>query len=283
MTSAHRSLVSLLASRKNCPIPKETHVLHPADWSFETDKYRVISLQNRPDLHPVLKKYMVSTFYREAPIPVALNLTKENCQSTHDYVMNEIDLGLKSGCSTIYIKPPANDILSIRLNLIWQRDDKYKVIGADAKLWHNAAAEVIDNDPEIVDRHLIWRNYQFQHIYDMGQNLLKKAPKKKYALYLNTGYITPELRRSGSTLVRTVNRLDDYHRHWNLTDCVIYFASTISKANVHIQNQHKNYTELDYVSYAEEELVIDGKKCFEPFTKLGGITYYVDYLKDFEF
>ena len=109
----------------------------------------------------------------------------------------------------------------------------------------------------------------------MGQHLLQAYPNKKYVIYLNTGYISPGMRRKGFSGARTVNRLDDYQRHWDTTDCIVFFATTFSKANLHVQSQYKNYELLDYVSYAEEELVINGKRCFEPFDKLGGITFYV--------
>ena len=124
-------------------------------------------------------------------------------------------------------------------------------------------------------KHLVWRNYQFQHIYDAGQKLLQQAPEKKYALYLSTGYIYPEYRRL------QVSSLYDYHVHFDLTDCVIYYATTFSSMNKRIQKLFPAYQPFDHVSYSEQQLVIDGRRCFQAFEHLGGITFYVDFLKDF--
>lgn len=283
MAAASRSLISILAGRKTYKIRKEKHILHAKDWSFRTDQYHIISIHERPDLHENITQYMLSTFYREAPIPLALKLTNDHGKRTHDYLINEIECSLNSGCSLIYVRPETNDILGITLNLVWNRNVEYNVIGASTKTWHNAAAEVVHNDPEIIDKHLAWRNYQYQHIYDLGQNLLQRNPKKKYVLYLNTGYINPEMRLKGSSGIRTINQLDEYQRHWDLTDCIVYFATTFSKGSLHIQNHYKNYEAFDYAGYDEEELILDGKKCFEPLRKLGGITFYVDFLTNFEY
>ena len=212
MATASRSLVSLLASRKAHRIRNEKHILHPRDWSVMTDKYHIISIHDRPDLHENVIQYMLSTFYREAPIPLALKLNKDHGKSTYDYLTHEIESSLNSGCSLMYVRPETNDILGITLNLVWKHNAEYNVIGASTKSWHNAAAEVIHNDPGIIDKHLVWRNYQYQHIYDVGQNLLKRNPKKKYVLYLNTGYINPEMRLKSSSGIRTINQLDECQR-----------------------------------------------------------------------
>ena len=62
----------------------------------------------------------------------------------------------------------------------------------------------------------------------MGQKLLQQAPEKRYALYLSTGYIYPEFRRSSGSLEDRMLRLNFYHMHWDLSECIIYFATTFS-------------------------------------------------------
>ena len=49
----------------------------------------------------------------------------------------------------------------------------------------------------------------------------------------------------------------------------------------HIRKYYPNYVPFDYVSYAEEKLVVEGRRCFKEVEKLGGIRYYVDFLKKF--
>ena len=278
-----RSLLSLLAARKNFTIPMETHILHDKDWSFETDKYSIFNTLTHPELHGQIKETMISTFYREAPVPLALNLGNSNCFETRKTVEKEIVSALNSGVSIAYKTPKDREIVSIALNLIWKRNNEYEIIGAKAEEWHNAAAEIISKNLEVNEKHLIWRNYQFQHIYDVGQKLLQQAPEKKYALYLSTGYINPQFRRSGASSTSEISRLDDYHAHWDLSDCIIYFITSFYKMNKHIAKHYPIYKPFDHVRYTEEELILEGEKCFRPFENLGGLTYYVDFLKDFTY
>ena len=115
----------------------------------------------------------------------------------------------------------------------------------------------------------------------MGQTLLSQAPGKKYALYLSTGYISPKFRRASTSNSEQISRLDDYHTHWDLSDCIIYFAATFSKMDDHIKNNYSNYKPFDSVKYSDQILELESKKCFEAFESLGGITYYVDFLEHF--
>ena len=76
-------------------------------------------------------------------------------------------------------------------------------------------------------------------------------------------------------------RLNFYHMHWDLSECIIYFATTFSQMDAHIQKHYTNYKPFDHVDYAEEDLILGEKRCFEECEKLGGLTYYVDFLTDF--
>ena len=62
------------------------------------------------------------------------------------------------------------------------QNPKYEIIGAPAKNWHNTAADIAKTVDEQY-RHIIWRDLQFQHIYDLGQKFLIQSRKKKI-LYL---------------------------------------------------------------------------------------------------
>ena len=279
-----KSLLSLLASRRNFKIPLESHMLHDKNWSFRTDTCFIRNTKNHPELHNRITQIMSSTFYREAPVPLALNLADVNCTRTRNFLNNEISAALNSGASLFYTKPNGTDFISIALNLIWERNKEYEVVGANIKEWHNAAAKVIATSPELRDKHLLWRNYQFQHIYDVGQKLLEKAPEKKYALYLSTGYIHPDFRSSGTSTTSDISKLDDYHNHWkNISDCIIYYTTTFSAMNKRIEKFYPHYKPFDYISYTDQELVLDGRRCFQEYEHLGGITYHVDFLKDFDY
>ena len=278
MPTSQKSLISMLKCRKNFKIPTETHTLHEKSWSFATDKYCLQNTLNNPQYNDQIVDIMSSTFYCEAPVPTVLQLGRTDCNKTKSIVKKEINNAIISGGSLVYTAPRDEKIISIALNMVWTRNDDYEVIGSNAKNWHNAAANIVG---DAINPYALWRDYQFQHIYDVGQSLLKQAPEKKYALYLSTGYINPLFRRSGASSASEVSRLDDYHTHWNLSECLIYFATTFSKMEPHIKKYYPNYVPFDYVSYAEEKLTVEGRRCFREVEKLGGIRYYVDFLRTF--
>ena len=280
---SRNSVVSCFATRKEFIIPYETHILHEKNWSHRSDQCVIDNTLNRPELHDQIRKLMISSFYREAPVPLALKLARNDCSRTRNFLTKEINVALNSGVSTVYTHPKTNSIISVALNLVWEQNEQYKVIGGAAKEWHNSASEIVSKDLQNnAQKHLEWRRYQFQHIYDLGQSLLRQVPEKKYALYLSTGYINPKFRRSSSSSKsQLLSRLDDYHAHWNLSDCIIYFATTFSKMDDHIGTNYPNYKPFDHIKYTDQDLVLGSKRCFQPFEHLGGMTYYVDFLTDF--
>ena len=276
------SLISHLATIKEFVIPYETHVLHRKGWHYKSSQFSSYNTLDRPELHDEIRKTMISSFYREAPVPLALKLARSDCGVTKDFLNKEINTALNSGVSKIYTDSTTDEIISIALNLIWKRNEEYKVIGETAKIWHDSASEIVSKtSANTIQKALDWRKYQFQHIYDMGQSLLSQAPGKKYALYLSTGYISPKFRRASTSNSEQISRLDDYHIHWNLSDCIIYFATTFSKMDDHIKDNYSNYKPFDSVKYSDQNLELESKKCFEAFESLGGITYYVDFLNDY--
>ena len=286
MGVSRKCLVALLASKKNYIIPKEKHVLHDPNWSFKTDKYCISNVLNHPELYGEIKDTIL-TPYREGAIPMALNLARKGCSKTANFVQNEIESALESGGSMIFTNPQDSKIIAISLSFIWQRNNMYEVIGADLKSWHNAAAEVIARNPKRDDNHLIWRNYQTQHAYDIGQKLMLQMPEKKYALYFSLVYVDPKYRQSGSSLypnlITELWNIRNYGVQWNLADSIAYGMTTFTKMSEKKPHygHYGHFKPFDFLSYEEEELVLDGGRCFEKFKKLGGMTFYVDYLEDF--
>merc|ERR1712039_62701 len=58
--------------------------------------------------------------------------------------------------------------------------------------WHNAAAEIaMELSPERPQ--VIWRDYQYQHLYNATQALLRKRDAN-CAFYYGLGYVAPQLR-----------------------------------------------------------------------------------------
>ena len=186
-----RSLVSLLSSRLEWGIPQENHVgeLHSCSWSSKIKKdkrYQISGIEHHPEKRDEIKRFIRSTFYKAAPIPKALGLSRSDCKITAELVNKEIEDAMMSGSSVIFTKETNDqhqEIVGCGLDYIWTRNTDYDIIGANVKLWHDAASEIaMDNSNENLG-HIIWRKLQFLHIYDLGQLLLNQMCHK------NTLYI----------------------------------------------------------------------------------------------
>ena len=226
------------------------------------------------NLNEEMINYMQTNFYNTAPIPNALGLSRESCKDTSAFVRKEIGDDIDSGASLVFTKKNINNTLSIVgcfLNNIWTRNTEYEIVGANAKIWHDAAAEIAMNHPNKTVQHLIWRKLQFLHIYDLGQVMLNQMPDKKFALYLGRGYANEEVRQS--------NIMDEGFsiilNNWDTKDCIIYALTTYSKMEPYIIKRLNSPSMVDEVKYEEEMLELDGVRCFKPCEQLGGMKFFV--------
>ena len=87
-----------------------------------------------------------------------------------------------------------NEIKGIAFSVPWKKEDDYDIVNAKAKEWHDCAADIANEFSED-KRHLIWRDLQFQHIYDLGQQVLSNS-KKPFVVYLAMLYFDKEVRSS---------------------------------------------------------------------------------------
>ena len=276
-----RALVSLLESKYDYEIPREKHidVLHSSCWSTyakNNPEIRISGPEKYPNLNERVNNYMTSTFYNSAPIPKTLGLYRTLCNDTNTLVTREIDDAIYSGASILYTKDNSNgsfDIVGCFLNQLWERNPDYEVVGANARVWHDAASEIAMRHPNKAIHHLIWRKLQFLHIYDIGQAMLNQMPQYKFALYLGAGFANEEVIESKATN----EAFFLYQNNWNTKDCIIYMMTTFSKMEPIILKRFHNPKVVDEVKYDEEMLELNGIRCFTSCEHLGGIKFFANF------
>jgi len=163
------------------------------------------------------------------------------------------------------------------MNTVWERNDEYNVIDADMKTWHNAAAEIVAQCDDRDLGHLIWRDYQYQYIYNSIQKSLRKS-NKSVGLYAGMGTVLPAYRGGGYTNIL----LYMIHTQWQLTQrCVFSTLTALPAHNTeHLQDMMKAFHvdivehSVDEVKYSEQDLVLDGKKVFAECEHLGCLGFH---------
>ena len=99
-----------------------------------------------------IKDYMLRNFFREAPIPVVLGLSRK-CAKTDAFIENELKLYVQSGTSIKVTDSRSNEIIGIGCCIAWKRNPDYEIIDASIKDWHNTSAEIAHEKP-CEERHL---------------------------------------------------------------------------------------------------------------------------------
>ena len=151
----------------------------------------------------------------------------------------------------------------------------YEIIGANARVWHDAAAEIAMCHPNKTIRHLIWRKLQFLHIYDLGQALLNQMPEKKFVFYLGAAFVDNEVRsdeimKEGFSII---------HNDWKTKECIMYTVTTFSSIEPLIVERLQKPVIVDEVKYEDEMLELNGTRCFKSCEHLGGIKFYANFNK----
>ena len=217
-----------------------------------------------------VKNYMFKTFYTQAPIPTALNLSR-NCDKTRNFLDKELDLFIHSGVSIKFCDKNEN-ILGIGFSVGWKRDVNYEIIGAPVLDWHNTAADIARTFPE-EDRHIIWRDLQWQHIYDLGQKLLCQTQKPQ-VLYKAILVLDPDL-RSSNIANQAMQTICNFQPESEFSRFV---QSNFRGFDKSVHKLYKNPQLLDEVKYSEEQLILNETKgrAFKCIDHLDGIRFFAD-------
>ena len=262
-------------------VPVEHHLLQhsPPPWNVAQNRFQMVPIG--PDSPEVLrqsaKEYMLKAFYQEAPIPRALGLdTRLNlgCRSTFDYLDKEMNAHLDSGVSTVICdNEDMNKIVGCGFSKIWSRNSEYRPIyDVDVKSWHNMAAENA-TQKDGIEGILEWRSSQSQHIYNLGQMLLAQSTKK-FALYLAMLHISPCAQSSGLSS-RII--LKTMMQEMDISNCLIYLQSNFPGFEKSVYSVLPNPQLVDQVKYKDEELCINGNRCFKKIEHLDGLKFFVEF------
>ena len=267
-------LRKILSSRIGNYCPFETHsYLFPKDNKILKDNPVVDAKVIDPEENNKnIQEYMFQTFYSEAPIPIALKLSR-NCEETKDFLKKEVTLFTNGGVSMNLIESKTNEIKGIAFSVPWKKEDDYDIVNAKAKEWHNCAADIAHEFAED-KRHLIWRNLQFQHIYDLGQQVLSNS-KKPFVVYLAMLYFDKEVRSSQISY----KVMSSYRNSEECKECSFLVQSNFPGFDKTVHQALKKPKLVDEVKYSEEKLVMEenGGRAFSVIDKLDRLRFFVDY------
>ena len=166
-----------------------------------------------------------------------------------------MNLFLTSGCSIQLRSTEDNSLVGVGFTSVWPRDEKYETIkGYNLCDWHNAGAEIAHEHTDPFTRHLVWRNYQFQHIYNLAQCLMKKTDgNKNLSMYIGGLYVAPSVRELGlasSTLVIAQETCD-------VLNAVALTQSNFRPSDKFIEERFRKAELLDQIAYEDEILCIE--------------------------
>ena len=264
-------LKRILSQRVGRYVPLENHQnVIPPNFKLESQDLKTsVQFINPQNGNENVRAYMQSKFYPEAPIPLVLKLSRKNCDHTSEFLNRELNLLVNSGVSLKFCDIETGDIKGIGLSCAWQRNPNYEIINVPLKIWHNTAAEICsDFSPQF--RHLIWRDFQFQYIYDLGQKYLQQT-KKSGVFYLAMLYLNKELRSSGFSEKGILQTTAATRKHFSFL-C----QSNFRGFDKSIERLFDNPVLLDEVKYCDETLVLNEKegRAFKIIDNLDGIRFY---------
>jgi len=274
-----QSLAQALSARTGQFVPKSNaqHFFSKIKgWEANIDGIQLILISTKKHVEDARKFWLNSDhFWADAVIPKSLGLNKQGCPYTTAHLARELDVYLESGVSLIgYVD---DNVVCSCLNAVWKRDDSYEVLEGDMLTWHNTAAELAAQSELLATRHVLWRDLQYQHIYNNAQKYMKMY-NKELVFYCGMGYTTAEYRHGG-LMIKIIER---FFTEWKLYDKCIYltistmpFSKKYVKKNLvkniaNVKSRAKGVEHIvDIVDYSEENLVLDGVRVFDAFSHLG--------------
>lgn len=118
----------------------------------------------------------------------------------------------------------------------------------------------------------VWRDFQFQHLYNLAQRLMLETGCRQ-TVYLGALYFDPSLRNFGLSdrLIEAVIQV-----------CLNSNTLAMTQSNFRgfdqfVENSFRKAKFVEALKYGDENLVLDGEKCFGLLSKLDGIRFYVDF------
>ena len=216
-----------------------------------------------------VKSFMRSHFFTQAPIPVALRLDEPDNAEVQAFLDREMDMYLNSGAS-IEICGPDGALAGVGMAALWPRNDDYEAIDAPALHWHNAAAEIAAEAAGKEDPRLVWRDYQFQHLYDLSQRLMR-LHDRRVTLWAGCLSYDRSIRDVGVSvpMLSTINGAMAAERG------IIGTQSNFRGFDKTVTATFPNALLAEEVKYADEDLTVDGVKVFDRILHCDGSRFYI--------
>lgn len=210
---------------------------------------------------------MRKSFYSAAAVPVALGLDNRDDPEVTSMVDREIDVFVNSGFSCVVRNNVNGEVSGGAFFAYFARNEDYCVIeGASMADWHNAAAEIaMGVRPE--KPQLIWREYQYQHVYNACQ-VRMAATGAEFAVYYAIIYLAPEARDSGVSDMLT-SAVERATLKQNGTTLVL---ATVDAFTAKAKEMFSKPVVLERAAYEDQKLSIGGVPLFGKLAKFGGIT-----------
>ena len=269
-------LEQLLRARLGNFVPAGNRYLLDKGWSRKVGSFIIKPLPcDNQTIRKEVREYVRRTFFKEAVVPSSLELWKSD-ESADALFEKEMDLYLDSGISYVIRCEKTEKLMGCYLNCYWPRDPNYNVIrGFDMNEWHRVSAKIaMDVCPERPEP--LWRDLQYQHLYNECQIILGEN-KKDFGVYLGPANIEPEARglHIPEKVVIDLGKLSQlYNGIWMTLPTVE--ALRFRKANT------KYGKEVGYISYEEQVLATsDGRMVFGGLAEKGGISLIVSDLTKF--
>ena len=263
-----RRLELLLRARLGNFVPKERRFLLSQDWSRTVGDYTIEAIQcDNPTIQAEVSQYARDTFYKEAVVPLSLGLWKHD-KGADSIFEREMDLYLNSGMSFVARSNDSGQLVGCFFSCYWPRDHNYDAIrGYTMGEWHKVAAkiamDVCQERPEP-----LWRDLQYQHIYNECQITLAET-QQDFCVYFGPGYIVPEargLRIPEKSFGQELGRLI-------IVNSGIWMAMPTLEALRNRRSERRYTKELDHVNYEDQILATnEGKMVFGGITDKGGMT-----------
>lgn len=115
----------------------------------------------------------------------------------------------------------------------------------------------------------MWRDYQFQHLYNLAQLLMHKSGLKR-TFYVGAFYLDSSLRNFGIP----EKFIEATIKNKPTVDAVVMTQSNFRASDKIVEQAFKKAQVVDSLKYDEENLFLDGEKCFKLLTRLDGIRFY---------
>ena len=268
-----KDLKEILLARKGQSLPLGSVAQLPQDIlgtkPYLKDGIKVTTLNKpiKPGQLYQMVDFMKTNLYSTAPVPKALGFdsTPETSREVSDFMTDELEKLLTSGVSLSFEKD--GRLVAVGGNMFWARDDSYQVVEDVSMLeWNNTAAEIAE-ESDCAHPQLIWRQYQWQFMYNLFQSELRRLDLP-FGLFFSSGSKCPSIQGEKSINTEFILPLQEkVIRSGGLT-CAYSSHNYVTK--VMQAMLHKSYV-ADGAAYEDLNLRINGKNVFDSLHKMGGV------------